>query len=71
MHAMVVLFSTCLGGFVLFARTGLCRGIYDLPRGEAHQRRSKVISTLGIVGHQASSACLGRTGRFKAGRGRR
>lgn len=49
MRAMVVLFSACLGGYVLFAQTGFCGGPYDRPYGEAHQSRSTVISTHGMV----------------------
>lgn len=49
MRAMVVLVFACLGGYILGAQTGFCGGPYDRPYGEAHQSRSTVISTHGMV----------------------
>ena len=49
MRAMVVLVFACLGGYILGPQTGFCGGPYDRPYGEAHQSRSTVISTHGMV----------------------
>ncbi len=49
MRTLLVLVPAFLSGLFLSAQTGFCGGPYDRPYGEAHQSRSTVISTHGMV----------------------
>ena len=49
MRTLLVLVPAFLSGLFLSVQTGFCGGPYDRPYGEAHQSRSTVISTHGMV----------------------